>query len=144
MKVLKSAQSYLEEGFSCSQSVFSACAEEYGFSREQALKISSAFGGGIAGMAETCGVVTGALMALGLRHGVIDLEDEDGKEKARQAFQNFIAQFKERHGSITCKELLGVNISIPKVKEKAIENNLFQTICTKYIKDAVELVENAD
>ncbi len=49
------ALSCFKQGFSCSQSVASAYGEQFGLNRELALKVSSAFGGGMGGMAEICG-----------------------------------------------------------------------------------------
>ena len=40
------AVSLFHEGFNCSQSVCTAFSEGLGFNQEQALKVSSAFGGG--------------------------------------------------------------------------------------------------
>ena len=36
-----------KEGYNCSQSVVAAFADEYGFTREQALRMAASFGGGI-------------------------------------------------------------------------------------------------
>ena len=41
------AVSLFKEGYNCSQSVVAAYADLYGFTREQALKMSASFGGGI-------------------------------------------------------------------------------------------------
>ena len=42
-----------KEGYNCSQSVVAAFADEYGFTREQALRMAASFGGGIGRMRET-------------------------------------------------------------------------------------------
>ncbi|MBN2225228.1 MAG: C_GCAxxG_C_C family protein [Deltaproteobacteria bacterium] len=57
------------EGFSCSQAVLSAFSEEPGLDRATALKISTAFGGGMASLGLTCEAVMGALMVIGLKNG---------------------------------------------------------------------------
>jgi hypothetical protein len=44
---IENAVALFKEGYNCSQSVVAAYAEEYGLTREQALKISASFGGGI-------------------------------------------------------------------------------------------------
>ena len=44
-----------KEGYNCSQSVVAAFADEYGFTREQALRMAASFGGGIGRMRETVG-----------------------------------------------------------------------------------------
>ena len=69
MSVVDRAGSAFDEGFSCSQAVLSAFAPEHGLDRETALKVATAFGGGMGHRGDTCGAVTGAFMAIGLRHG---------------------------------------------------------------------------
>jgi len=48
-------------GFSCSQAVCLAFADDFGIDRETALKLSCALGGGMSHTGNTCGAVTGAL-----------------------------------------------------------------------------------
>ena len=52
---IEKAVALFKEGFNCSQSVVAAFADKYGFTQEQALKMSASFGGGIGRMRETCG-----------------------------------------------------------------------------------------
>ena len=52
-------------GIDCSQAVLYEFAKDLGLDKKIALKISSAFGGGM-WRGETCGCVTGALMAIGV------------------------------------------------------------------------------
>lgn len=65
-------------GLDCSQVVFGYGAELLGEDKEKAVKIAAAFGGGMWN-GETCGCVTGALMALGLKYGHCKLGDEETK-----------------------------------------------------------------
>jgi C_GCAxxG_C_C family probable redox protein len=58
--------------YSCSQAVFSAFAPQFGISDEQAIKLASPFGGGMARQGQVCGAVSGALMAIGLARGSTD------------------------------------------------------------------------
>ena len=50
---INQAVELFKEGFNCSQSVVAAFADKYGFTREQALRMSASFGGGIGRMRET-------------------------------------------------------------------------------------------
>jgi C_GCAxxG_C_C family probable redox protein len=126
-------------GFSCSQAVFSAFAPQLGLDRELALKIASAFGGGMARRGETCGAVTGALMVIGLKYGRTDVEDEQAKEQTYALAQRFVQMFTQRHGSIVCQELLDCDISIPQERELAHEQQLFSTLCSRFVQDAAEI-----
>lgn len=128
MNKIELALSCFDEGFSCSQAVVSAYADEFEMDKETALKISGAFGGGMAQMGETCGAVTGALMVLGLKYGRINAKD-------------FVEKFKHQNGTIVCRELLGYDISTQEGRDNATQQNLFKTICPKLVALSVEYLE---
>ena len=56
------------KGYDCSQVVLRVFSEELGITEDEANKVAACFGGGML-MGEVCGVVTGALMAIGLKYG---------------------------------------------------------------------------
>jgi C_GCAxxG_C_C family probable redox protein len=128
-------------GFSCSQAVFSAFAEEMGVDRATALKISTAFGGGMAGMGLTCGAVTGALMVIGAKYGRTEAADDAAKQKTYERSRQFVRAFSERHSSIACRGLLGVDISTAEGKQQAKDMGLTETLCPRFVADAVEILE---
>lgn len=128
-------------GFNCAQSVFSAYCEEFGLSSEKALKISTAFGGGMGHIGETCGVVTGVFMAIGLKYGRTRTEDLEAKEKTYALVQEFTHKFKSIYGSVRCKDLIGCDLSTDKGMETAIEKDLFNILCVNFVSDAVKILE---
>jgi C_GCAxxG_C_C family probable redox protein len=141
MNKIDAAVSTFTGGFSCSQAVLSAFSEGLGLDKETALKISTAFGGGMASMGLTCGAVTGALMVIGAKHGRAEAADDDAKEKTYEISREFVRRFTDRHGSIVCRELLGVDISTPEVKKRASDKGLFETLCPAYVRTAAEILE---
>ena len=132
---IQTASDRFAQGFNCSQSVFSAFALQVGLSNETALKLSSPFGAGMARQGQVCGALTGALMVLGLQHGNVDPE---GKEKTYQISEEFIRKFKERHGTILCRELIGYDISSQAGLQAARERHVFTTICPVLVKETAE------
>ena len=78
---------------------------------DTALKIGSAFGGGIGKTGQTCGVITGALMIIGLARGSADEHNKDSKEKTCTLAGEFIKQFETVHRSVLCRDLLGFDIN---------------------------------
>ena len=136
------AVAYFEEGFVCSQAVFATYAGSLGLELEIALPIADAFGAGMGGMAETCGAVTGAFMVIGLKYGRVHAEDSEAKEKTRRLIKELVRRFKNRHGSITCKTLLDIDISTDEGMETANKKGLFETHCPKFVRDAAEILEN--
>ena len=130
-----------KQGFSCSQAVLAALSEPLGLDRERALKISQAFGGGMARMGLTCGAVTGAMLAIGLKYGRTRPEDEEAKEKTYSLVHEFLRQFQDRHGSIVCRELIGVDLSSPEGQKLGAERGVFENLCPKFVAHAVEILE---
>lgn len=142
MNVTDVAVARFQEGYSCSQAVFSALAEPRGIDRDLALRIGAGFGGGLARSAQTCGCVTGAIMAIGLaQRGVSPEENRAEKEKTYERVRRFLREFADRNGSTVCRDLLGCDISTPEGLEHARQSGLFQSRCLKLVRDAVEIAE---
>ena len=129
-----------KERFNCSQSVLSVYAEESGLDRETALKLSCGFGGGMARMGETCGAVTGAFMAIGLKFGAAVPGDSPVTLRTFELIREFVRQFEASHGSLVCKDLVGFDMSTPEGKEAAKQPGSFD-ICPKLVQSAVEILE---
>ena len=104
---IEKAVSLFKEGFNCSQSVVAAFADEYGFTREQALRMSASFGGGIGRMRETCGAACGLFMLAGLETATVEGADREGKARNYAVVQELAEEFKRRNGALRCADLLG-------------------------------------
>ena len=141
MSRVKTAVACFRDGFSCSQAVFSTYATQLGLNREAALKIAGAFGGGMGNMGETCGAVTGAFMAIGLKHSRSIAEDRQSREKTYSLVNEFVDKFRARNGSIICRELLGYDLSTPEGINMVREKKLRDTLCTRLVQDAAEIIE---
>jgi C_GCAxxG_C_C family probable redox protein len=140
-KETDAALTLFSDGFSCSQAVLTSHCEELGLDKETALKVSGAFGGGMGHIGEVCGAVSGALMLIGLKYGKCRADDDEGKERTYKIVQDFTNQFKAKHGSIRCKDLLDFDISIKEEMIRAREAGVFKTVCPLLIEDSIGLVE---
>jgi C_GCAxxG_C_C family probable redox protein len=134
------AESIFKEGFSCSMAVLGTYCERFGLDKKLAYKVSSGFGGGMH-CDQTCGSVTGAFMVIGLKFGRTRADDIDAKMKTAQMTNVFAKKFKERHGSIGCTDLIGVNISTPEGYEEAKKKDLFKQVCPKFVISAAEILD---
>lgn len=136
-----SAVKCFNNGFNCSQAVFSAFCEDFGLDKKTALKVACPLGAGMGYLGEACGAVTGAFLVLGLKYGQNDDEDKHSKAMNYLFVKDFASRFGKRNGSINCKELLGYDLS-DEVQLNAIrQTDIFQTKCSEYVRDAVELLE---
>ena len=138
----ENAALYFSDTFNCSQAVLTSFGQDYGLSEDQCLKIGCAFGGGIARQQMTCGAVTGALMALGLEFGRAANDPYSKTSEAYDKSNQLFEEFKKRNGSVNCRELLqGLDMNDPEDQKKIQKQELFQTVCMKYVMDAVEITE---
>jgi C_GCAxxG_C_C family probable redox protein len=142
MDRIEQAVEKFDRGFSCAQALFSTYAPLFGLDEERALKIATSFGGGMARMADTCGAVTGAFMVLGLAFGRETVEDEAAKERTYELVMAFVEQFKKKHGTIVCRELLGFDMSIPEGEKKLRELNVIADRCPGFVRDAARILED--
>jgi len=129
------------EGFSCSQAVLSAFAPDLDLERQAALRLASAFGGGMARTGQTCGAVTGALMVIGLKHGHVAAEDKATKEKTYALVRQFVDEFRTRNRALLCRDLLGCDIGTPEGMQLFREKGLNTLVCSRLVRDAAEILE---
>jgi C_GCAxxG_C_C family probable redox protein len=129
------------QGFACSQAILATYGAPLGLPRDQALRLAEGFAGGMAGLGETCGAVSGALMVLGLRHGRTRPDDLDAKMKTNRLVREFLRRYEARHGSVKCRDLLGCDINTPETLQAARDRKLFTTICPGLVRDAAEILE---
>jgi C_GCAxxG_C_C family probable redox protein len=99
------------------------------------------FGGGMGHMGETCGVVTGAFMVIGLRYSKIQDGENEKRDAGYKLIQEFTHRFEARNGSTVCRELLGRDISTEEGLAQARESGAFSSICPKLVQDAIDILE---
>ncbi|MSA02018.1 hypothetical protein GKG47_10705 [Lactonifactor sp. BIOML-A3] len=123
---LKVAGQAYGNGYTCSQAVFCAFADELGLDEKTAYRIMEGFGGGFGAMQEVCGAFSAAVAVISF---YMSSGSMDGKSKADtyRAVRRAAEIFKQEYGAIRCKEILHGNA--PKA---------FQ--CGMKVKDAVLVV----
>jgi C_GCAxxG_C_C family probable redox protein len=132
------------KGCNCAQAVLAVFARDLGLGDEEALRIATAFGGGMGRTDGVCGAVSGACMVLGLRSGMRRPEDKAAKESAYARMQEFSRRFLQRHGDAACTGLLGVNLGTPEGMQAARDRNLFSTRCNEFIRTSVRILEEME
>jgi len=140
MDKIKSAHNVFASNFNCAQAVLSSFCEELGLDTETALKIATCFGGGMR-CGELCGAVTGAQMAIGLKYGHYISDDLETKNNCYAKACEFNDKFKQKNGSLICRELLGYDARIPEQAQKIKELDLHNKLCPALIASAIEIAE---
>jgi len=132
------AMACFQEGFNCSQAIFSTYCEDFGLDKKTALKIACGLGAGMGRLGETCGAVSGAYLLIGLKYGKYITDDEAAKEKTYAMVREFARLFEAKNKTTNCRELLGVDLISG---DQRIAFKQVQTVCPKVVQDAAEILE---
>lgn len=96
------AKSYFLQGHNCSQSVAMAFSEEMKMDIDHVKRLTIGFGGGMGRMREVCGAVSGMTFVISALYSG---DRADIYERVQQVSE----KFREKNGSIVCRELLGLS-----------------------------------
>ncbi len=128
-------------GYNCAQSVFLAYSDLFEIDNKLAKQISAPFGGGIGRLGEVCGALSGAFMAIGLHYPADDHNDKAAKSANYKAVQRVAAPFKEKFGTIICRDLLDAKRQ--KFEPNPADPNsefLAKRPCARFVAEAAEIV----
>jgi C_GCAxxG_C_C family probable redox protein len=128
------------QGFNCAQAVLSAYSTALHLDLKTGHRVSQAFGGGLCRQGMTCGAVTGGLMVIGLKHGKTRAKDNAARDKTYALGREFMRRFQARHGSLSCRQLLGHDIGTRRGAKLIQEQNLHRRLCDQYVRDAVRIL----
>ena len=135
------ARALFYEGYNCAQSVFLTFAGRLGMEWEAAAKLSSSFGAGMGRLREVCGAVSAMFLIAGMACGYTDPGDDEAKAAHYRRIQQLAEQFRARHGTILCRELLGLgegpDSPVPSRRTAAYYES---RPCGQCIADAAELI----
>lgn len=112
-KRIRRAEELFMQGFNCSQAVVAAFADIYGYTEEQALRMSAGFGAGIGRMRMSCGAFNALALLAGLDCGSVTPGDREGKSYNYKVVQQLAERFRNDHGTLICAELLKLKKDAP-------------------------------
>lgn len=101
-------------------------------------QIASAFAGGIGNTGAVCGAVVGAVMAIGLKMG--RGETREDLFRVGSVAQVFRKRFEAEMGTISCRELTGVDLNTEEGMKQAMNTDLAQKVCFPAVGTAYQLV----
>ena len=136
------AKELFKRGYNCSQSVLVAFCDETGLDIEDALKISSSFGGGMGRLREVCGAVSGMFMVVGMKYGYTDPTDKQKKSEHYNLIQSLAKQFEQSNQSIICRDLLKINSKhdVP-IREDRTEAYYKTRPCAELVEYAAQILD---
>jgi C_GCAxxG_C_C family probable redox protein len=132
-------------GFHCSQCMFEAYAEDFGLEPEFARKISAGLAGGSTVGGE-CGVIGSGYLVLGLKYGQsMPAHGNVAREKKLwTSIKRLVHEFKQIHGSVNCRELLGIDVFTPEGWREGVDKGLFTKKCHNHIRDAITIIDSIE
>lgn len=137
---LQKAEELFLQGYNCAQAVSYACASDCGVPPELVVKIATGFGAGLGRSQETCGAVTGAILALGLRSGRALGAEKTRTEETYRDVQALLRDFAALHGSCNCRDLLGgCDLRTEEGQRAFKERGYLTKRCAEYVKTATAL-----
>lgn len=136
------AANNFREGYNCAQSVLLAFANQVGLKEDEALKLASSFGGGMGRLREVCGAVSAMFMIAGILKGYTEPNNDVVKANHYKLIQDLAAEFKLKHGTIICRELLGLDgTEFSPIPSARTDEYYKERPCEEFIKCAAEIVE---
>jgi C_GCAxxG_C_C family probable redox protein len=118
----------------CAESVLLTMARYWGLRPACIPQIASPFGAGMGRCGLTCGAVTGALMAIGLKMGRRTPEKDN--RACYGAARKFMSKFEKRFGDTACYGLTGVEVWTAAGRREWKKQGMRQT-CSQYVEWAV-------
>lgn len=117
------------KGYNCAQAVACAYCDLVGVDEDIMFRMAEGFGLGMGNMEGTCGAVSGAVLLAGLKNSSGDTSLPTTKADTYKLSKEILNKFHEMNGSITCRELKGVDT------KKVLRS------CSGCIEDAALIVE---
>jgi C_GCAxxG_C_C family probable redox protein len=105
------------------------------------MKFASGFGGGMGGMKEVCGVLSGAFMVLGAAKGFTDTSTKEEKDAFMGTIKAFADEFRSQYGSMMCRDLVETSKEESFLGEKAQDDFFVSKPCAVYVEQASEMLD---
>ena len=98
------AGQYFKDGYNCAEAVLRATADTAGIKLdEQAMRMTTGFGGGLGHAGCVCGALAASVMALGLMEG--RTAADQSREAAYALANEFHDRFRDKFGATCCRAL---------------------------------------
>ena len=121
--------------YNCCESVILTLAEYLGVESDLIPKIATGIGAGFSLNGFTCGSISGAAIAIGLKHG--RESSEENPQATWSRVDRFIEAFKDRWGAVACRELTGLDMKTAEGMKEYLRS-VHDYTCTERIKFAIE------
>lgn len=123
---------YLDEGYTCAQSVFKALKQEFDELNGIDDRVFGGFGGGFACRGTVCGTIVAATAIISnLKTDEKNFLDRNDLYKI---LREFYRDFEEENGSLNCKDIVGIDFLVPEEAARYKEEKHYQ-VCVPLVKN---------
>ena len=134
---------YLPVFGTCSETSFYALNETFNLKADKFVKALASFPG-IAGRGETCGAVSGSLLAIALVYEEDNIKDKEKQRLSREPSFTFCSKFENEYGSTRCRDVIesvtGKKYNVTKPEDyKILRQDGALDNCDKVIKKALHI-----
>jgi C_GCAxxG_C_C family probable redox protein len=137
----EAAAEIMRGGFNCAQSVVKAFLTDLEAGEDAVTRMAAPFGGGLGRCGYVCGALSGATFVIGARFGNIDPADSAARERANAAVGQLLERFRREHGSVMCRDLIGVDMGNAEALQRARQEGVFSTKCPVFVESAGRILE---
>lgn len=123
--------------YGCAEATFIVLKTAWGLDDPEDSTAAMALNGGIAYSGGTCGAISGAALAVGMLAGRRVEDHREAKRAARLVIAGLMDDFRETHGELDCRALIGLDLRAPGSHEAFIASGIWQTRCMRQIEFAV-------
>ncbi len=138
-RIDKTNDLFLNGGLNCAQAILTVYGEDVGMDADTARVFGRPLGGGVGVSGGICGFLSGAVQVLA--HAFNHPDEGQARKDTHPKVVEFLNAFKEKHGALTCNELLGVVRSTEEGERRMKEEGLARKICPNFARDAAEILE---
>lgn len=129
-------------GFSCSEAVAGALGVWLGLNKEELVRLSSGFAGGMGMAGETCGVVAAGILVLGSLFGPVCADDAQGRGRVLMLASEYAERFAQENGATLCRSLCeGMEMKSPEGRKFLRESGKPEELIRSGTKLLAELIQ---
>jgi len=140
MDVVEIARAYYLDDrnqFGCAETTFIVLKGAFGLHDPTDSSAAMALNGGVAYSGGMCGAVSGAALAVGMLAEQRIADHREAKRVARELVARLMDDFRAQHGSVDCRDLIGIDLRAPGGHERFIESGTWRDGCMRQIEFAV-------
>lgn len=132
-------EAYLDERhpYGCAETTFLVLKTAYGLDDPADTSAAMALNGGVAYSGGLCGAITGAALAVGM---LAERRMDDhirAKRVARELVAGALETFRQEHGAVDCRALIGYDLRSPGGHEAFLASGIWRDGCLRQIETVV-------